>query len=149
VDSFHAYTLHANLVRFNGDRLHIDYIIGTLVNLRAIRGDSGGPLFSFVVELRRSPEDLEFFNRWLAVHGLPWPFTLTNDNREHHVLRGAFHTHSMYEEEWRAKRERRRRAVVEYNRSVSGMNPQTPQTPPPPAARKACSPLASPLPDAL
>ena len=118
VDSFHAYTMHANLVRFNGDRLHIDYIIGTLVNLRAIRGDSGGPLFSFVVELRRSPEDLEFFNRWLAVHGLRWPFTLTNDNREHHVLRGAFHTHSMYEEEWRAKRERRRRAVVEYNRSV-------------------------------
>ena len=117
VDNFHAYTLHANLLRFNGDRLHIDYIIGTLDNLRTIRGD-GGPLFCFSAELLRSPEDLEFFERWRAVHGVSWPYSRAYDHRPHHVLRGAFRTHSMYEEEWRAKRERRRRAVVEYNRSV-------------------------------
>ena len=99
------------------DSLHIDYIIGALDNLRAIRGD-GGPLFPFVVELRRSIDDLEFFERWRAVHRVSWPYCRDNDHHFHHVLRGAFHTHSMYEEEWRAERERRRRAVVEYNRSV-------------------------------
>ena len=107
--------MHANILRFRGDNLHIDYIVGTLFDLRDNRFFSGGPLFSFAVELRRSPEDLEFFNRWLAAHGLPWPFTLANDNREHHALRGAFHTHSMYEEEWRAARERMRRSAIAYN----------------------------------
>ena len=117
LDNFHEYTMHANILRFHGDRLRHDYIIGTLANLRAIRGDSGGPLFSFVVELRRSPEDLEFFDQWLAVHGLCWPFTPDNDHHPHHVLRSAIRTHSMYEEEWQAARERTREAVIAYNRT--------------------------------
>ena len=113
VDNFHAYTLRANLLRFNGDRLHISNIVGTLNYMRAIRGSR--PLFCFVVELPRSPEDLEFFERWRAVHGVSWPYTRAYDHRPHHVLRGAFRTQQMYEEEWRAARDRMRRATVAYN----------------------------------
>jgi hypothetical protein len=115
VGNFYAYTLHANLLRFNGDRLHIEYIIGTMATMHALRRGLG-LLFCFAAELVRSPEDLEFFERWRAVRGVSWPYTRAYDHRPHHVLRGAFRTYQMYDEEWRADRDRRRRAVIEYNR---------------------------------
>ena len=121
VDNFHEYTMHANILRFHGDRLRHDYIIGTVDNLRAMARDSNvvepGHLFCFVVELRRSLEDLEFFDQWLAVHGFNWPYTPDNDNQPHHVLRSAIRTHSRYEEEWNVARERTRRAVIAYSRT--------------------------------
>ena len=113
VDNFHAYTLHAIILRVSGAQLGFN---GSLETLRMIQGD--GQLFCIKVELLRTPEDFEFFGRWRATHGVSWPYIMDYDHRHHPVLRGALHTQQMYEEEWRADRARRRRAVIEYNRTV-------------------------------
>ena len=111
--NFNNYAAAASVLRFRNDILHIDFIAGVVFDLTWMRPT---PVFAIEVEVPRSPEDLEFFNRWLAVHGVTWPYT--RDNEHHPALQGAIRTCRMYEEEWRAERERRRRAVAEYNMTV-------------------------------
>ena len=114
VHNYEGYIMHANISRFNGCRLRIDHVIGTLAELRELRREGEGEYCCFSVELLRSPEDIEFFARWRATHGEEWPYTPVSAY-PHHALRGATRVHWRYVEAWYAARERERRMVVVYN----------------------------------
>ena len=112
--NYEQYIMHANITRFDGARLRIDYVIGTLAELRELRREGDSPYFCFVVELLRSPEDIDFFARWRAAHGQDWPHT-PDSCLPHHALRGAYRVHWRYERAWYAARERERTSVMRYN----------------------------------
>ena len=116
VDNFRGYHMNANISRFDGDRIRIDYVIGTLAALREQRREGDSPCYCFVVELLSTPEDFDFFARWRATYGDAWPHTLNGDRAHyHHMLLGAFQVHWRYADVWHAARERQRTRVIQYN----------------------------------
>ena len=114
VHNYERYTMHANISRFDDDRIRIDYIIGTLAELRELRRAGDGPCYCFVVELLRSTEDIDFFVQWRAAHGEDWPYT-TGSFHLHPVLHGAHRAHWGYYRAWNRARERQMARVMQYN----------------------------------
>ena len=78
-------TVWARVVRFDGDRLEIRNIQGTLQEVQDQAGDSVP--YSYSVRIDIVPEDEEFFARWVARYGRAWPDV--DVYSVHPVLRGA------------------------------------------------------------
>ena len=110
--NFEGRIMHANITRFDGrrPRLRIDYVIGTLAELREQRRVGEGEYYSYVVELLRTPEDA----RWRAAHGEDWP-RVQNATNPHPVLHGASLVYYRYYEAWNRVRENERRSVIAHN----------------------------------
>ena len=104
--------VRARIVRFDGDRLEVVDIEGTLEEVQDQAEDSTP--HAYIIRIDTVPEDREFFARWTALYGRAWPdvgFWCM-----HPVLRRANKIFFKVIERWLDQNALQRRIVQNYNR---------------------------------
>ena len=104
--------VRARIVRFDGDRLEVVDIEGTLEEVQDQAEDSTP--HAYIIRIDTGPEDREFLARWAALYGRAWPDV--GFYSMHPVLRRANKIFGKVIARWLDRNALQRRIVHHYNR---------------------------------